>query len=63
MKKIQKKVIKMKWVIKLKILIQKLIIIKINSDFDEDKSLNTEIEKLDQEIFNLKSKSKKIIKK
>ena len=36
---------------------------KINSDFDEDKSLNTEIEKLDQEIFNLKSKLKNIIKK
>ena len=36
---------------------------KLNFDIDEDKPLNTEIEKLDQEIFNLKSKLKNIIKK
>ena len=35
----------------------------LNFDIDEDKPLNTEIEKLDQEIFNLKSKLKNIIKK
>ena len=34
---------------------------KLNLETDEDKPLNTEIEKLDQEIFNLKSKLKKII--
>ena len=36
---------------------------KLNFDIDEDKPSNTEIEKLDQEIFNLKSKLKNIIKK
>ena len=36
---------------------------KLNFDIDEDKPLNNEIEKLDQEIFNLKSKLKNIIKK
>jgi len=36
---------------------------KLNLETDEDKPLNTEIEKLDQEIFNLKSKLKKIILK
>ena len=36
---------------------------KFSLDTDEDKPLNTEIEKLDQEIFNLKSKLKKIIQK
>ena len=36
---------------------------KLNFKTDEDKPLNTEIEKLDQEIFNLKSKLKKIIQK
>ena len=36
----------------------------INFDIiDENQPLNTEIEKLDQEIYNLKSKLKKIIKK
>ena len=36
---------------------------KLGLETDEDKPLNTEIEKLDQEIFNLKSKLKKIIQK
>ena len=36
---------------------------KLNIDSDEEKPLNTEIERLDQEIFNLKSKLKKIIQK
>ena len=36
---------------------------KLNLETNEDKPLNTEIEKLDQEIFNLKSKLKKIIQK
>ena len=36
---------------------------KINMESDNDKPLNTEIERLDKEIFNLKSKLKKIIQK
>ena len=36
---------------------------KLNFEIDENQPLNTEIEKLDKEIFNLKSKLKKIIQK
>ena len=36
---------------------------KLNFDSNENQPKNTEIEKLDQEIFNLKSKLKKIIQK
>ena len=38
------------------------IINKLNFDISKDKPLNTEIEKLYQEIFNLKSKLKNIKK-
>ena len=36
---------------------------KLNFDIDENQPFNTEIEKLDMEIYNLKSKLKKIIQK
>ena len=36
---------------------------RLNFDFDENQPFNTEIEKLDMEIYNLKSKLKKIIQK
>ena len=36
---------------------------RLNFDIDENQPFNTEIEKLDMEIYNLKSKLKKIIQK